>query len=79
MPWSGFTAQINCKLKAPISVGAHLIVEGELIRREGRDLRKCVIEARLISDAVGAEEAVVHATCDGLFIMNKGLAVEEKQ
>ena len=68
IPWSGFTAQINCKLCAPIEVGAELIIEGEIDRREGR---KCFIVARLVSDTA---DEVVHATCEGLFIMSKEVA-----
>ena len=66
--------QINCKLCAPIAVGAELIIEGEIERREGRGLRKCFIVARLVSDVADAADEVVHATCEGLFIMSQDVA-----
>tara|TARA_B110000208_G_scaffold14006_1_gene17055 strand:- start:104 stop:775 length:672 start_codon:yes stop_codon:yes gene_type:complete len=65
-PTSPLTPQINTKLCAPIAVGADLVIEGDIERREGR---KCFIKARLISDAADTSDAIVHCTCEGLFII----------
>jgi acyl-coenzyme A thioesterase PaaI-like protein len=70
-PWSGFTVQVNTSLQKPILVGTYLIVVGTITKVERR---KVSIEAKLI-DASGDQE-VVHATCEGLVIINKGVLPE---
>jgi len=71
VPWSGFTAQVNTCLKAPIEVGSYLKIEGIITKWEGR---KVWIHSKLIS--VGGEENegdddIVHCTAEGLVILKR--------
>jgi len=67
-PWSGFTAQVNCKLMKPIDVSSYLKVIGVVTNWQGR---KVWVHAKLVS-----EDEEVHCTCEGLVILKKESADE---
>lgn len=71
LPWSGFTVQVNTSLQKPILVGSFLVVVGTISKV---DRRKVSIQAKLVD--MSGEEEVVHATCEGLVIINKGILPE---
>ena len=89
LPWSGFTVQINTKLQKPIAVNTVLLVRASVTKIERR---KVFIEAKLIEPSIHnshddddddgeAEEddqagEIVHATGDGLVVLNKGVLPE---
>ena len=66
-PWSGFTVQINTNLCKPIAVHSILQVQAKIVNVERR---KVSVQAS-ISDPAG--EDIVHATGDGLVIINRGV------
>jgi acyl-coenzyme A thioesterase PaaI-like protein len=72
-PWSGYTVQVNTSLQTPIPVGAFLVVVGTITHVERR---KVSIEAKLMDTSRGDDEMVVHATGQGLVIVNKGVLPE---
>ena len=69
-PWTGFTAQVNTSLKRPIRVNSILMIQGKIVKREGR---KVFIEAKLVDPACTTRdgEFTVHAAGDGLVILNR--------
>eukprot|EP00590_Aulacoseira_subarctica_P006609 CAMPEP_0172436632 /NCGR_PEP_ID=MMETSP1064-20121228/71829_1 /TAXON_ID=202472 /ORGANISM="Aulacoseira subarctica , Strain CCAP 1002/5" /LENGTH=103 /DNA_ID=CAMNT_0013185049 /DNA_START=1120 /DNA_END=1431 /DNA_ORIENTATION=+ len=75
-PWSGYTVQVNTALKKPIKVNSILLIKASIVKREGA--RKVFVEAELVDpsniDGHGTElspPVVIHATADGLVILNK--------
>lgn len=72
-PWSGFTVQINTRLMKPIAVGSTMIVTASIDRVERR---KVFITAQII-DARGDSNAVEHARCEGVVVVNRGVLPTE--
>jgi acyl-coenzyme A thioesterase PaaI-like protein len=65
-PWTGFTVQINSSLKRPIPVGSVMLVKATITKVE----RRKVFAVASIEDP---REDAIHATGDGLVIVNKGV------
>jgi acyl-coenzyme A thioesterase PaaI-like protein len=65
-PWSGFTVQINTSLTKPVMVNSTLLVVAVVTKVERR---KVFIEAKLYDP----QDDSVHAECEGLVILNKGI------
>ena len=92
LPWSGFTVQINTQLKKPIKVGSTLIVQAEVTRIERRkvfvkaqivDFNQKEIDSSTGNDKDNSAstddsqwESVVHASGDGLVVLNRGVLPE---
>lgn len=66
-PWSGFTMQINTSLQKPIMVHLQLLVKGIVTKIEHC---KVFVTAELVDPA---DQEAIHATCQGLVILNKGI------
>lgn len=66
-PWTGFTVQVNTALTKPVKVNSTLLLQAEITKVERR---KVFVFAKLIDPA---ENNAVHATCEGLVILNKGI------
>ena len=75
IPWSGFTAQINTRLCKPIRVGTSLKLEGTIVQRVGRkvSIKAVLMDPSASSNDNGIETNAIHATAEGLFILNKNL------
>lgn len=65
-PWSGFTVQINTSLKKPVKVNSTLLVRATITSIERR---KVSIQAELVDPT----DDSIHATGDGLVVMNRGV------
>ena len=63
-PWSGYTVQVNTKLQAPVPIHSFVSLVAVVDRVERR---KVYVTATLSS------ETTVHATCEGLVILNRGV------
>lgn len=78
-PWSGFTVQVNTALKKPIPLGSILCVQARITNVERR---KVTVEATISnpSEETTCEdlrsEGVVHATAEGLVVLNHGVLVK---
>lgn len=73
LPWSGFTVQINSKLQRPVHVDSILLVQAEITKVERR---KVSIEA-VIKDPKDPNDDCIHATAEGLVVVNRGVLSEE--
>lgn len=76
-PWSGFTVQVNTSLKKPIRVDSVLLVKATITKVERR---KVSISAELIDPAEEANDdntGNIHATGEGLVVLNKGVLPEQ--
>ena len=73
LPWSGFTVQINSKLQRPVHVDSILLVQAEITKVERR---KVSIEA-VIKDPKDPNDKCIHATAEGLVVVNRGVLSEE--
>lgn len=73
-PWSGFTVQINTGLKKPIRVDSFLVLRATITKIERR---KVSIRAELIDPEAEEENNGVHAVCEGLVVLNRGVLEEE--
>jgi predicted thioesterase len=72
-PWSGFTVQVNTSLRQPVAVNATLLVRAEISKIERR---KVYMKAVLVDPA---NEDRVHAICDGMAVLNRGVLPLETQ
>lgn len=70
-PWTGFTVQVNTSLQKPVAIHSTLIVQATVTRTERR---KVYVNARLYDPA--NDTVVVHATCEGVVVLNKGILAE---
>jgi acyl-coenzyme A thioesterase PaaI-like protein len=68
-PWSGYTVQVNTRLQKPIPVQSYLLVQATISNMERR---KVSIQAKLI-DPLDETMDAVHATAEGLVILNHGV------
>ncbi|CAE8638296.1 unnamed protein product [Polarella glacialis] len=68
-PWCGATVQVNCKLNKPVRSGQVLLLEGKVIKQDGK---KVSVQASL-SD----EDGLVYATMEGLSIVGAKMQLEE--
>jgi acyl-coenzyme A thioesterase PaaI-like protein len=87
-PWSGFTVQVNTNLCKPIPVNSTLLVQATVTKLERRKVSvQAVIfdpieEASRNSDAVSestqlpSQPGIIHATGEGLVILNRGIIPE---
>ena len=88
LPWSGFTVQINTKLQKPIAVGSTLLVRAHVTRIERRkvsieaELVSSTIKVPSLNEEMEGEEdsqpqleegEIVHASGEGLVVLNKGV------
>mmetsp|Transcript_11681 Transcript_11681/g.18379 ORF Transcript_11681/g.18379 Transcript_11681/m.18379 type:complete len:221 (-) Transcript_11681:116-778(-) len=69
-PWSGFTVQINSSLKRPIPVGSVLLVKATITKVERR-------KVSVVASIEDPQEEAIHATGDGLVIVNRGVLPDE--
>jgi len=74
LAWSGFTVQVNTQLKKPIRVGSYLLVRARITKVERR---KVSVIAELIDPSETDDNSSIHATGEGLVILNKGVLPEE--
>lgn len=68
--WSGFTVQVNTKLKYPIKVDSVLKITCTVTRIEKN--RKVFMTAKLFDPDVDEGERI-HGECEGLVILNRGV------
>jgi acyl-coenzyme A thioesterase PaaI-like protein len=66
-PWTGFTVQVNTALRKPVLVASTLLVQAEIVRVERR---KVMVQAKLFDPD---QDNAVHATCEGVVVLNKGI------
>lgn len=72
-PWTGYTVQVNTSLRKPVSIHSVMLVEAKITSVQRR---KVTVTARLYDPA---NDNSLHATCEGLVVMNKGiLAVDDE-
>ena len=76
IPWSGFTVQVNTALKKPIPVDTYLLVKATITKVERR---KISISAELIDPSCEDQTNNLHATGEGLVILNKGVLPPEAE
>jgi hypothetical protein len=77
LPWSGYTVQLNTTLRAPVPVGSRTLRVSATIDRVVQG-RKVHVTATLLDPGQGDGDdaiapVVVHATCEGLVILNRGV------
>jgi acyl-coenzyme A thioesterase PaaI-like protein len=79
VPWSGYTVQVNTSLRAPVKVNSTLQLTATIDKVQGR---KVHVTATLVDPNSGKSQAeqddddtavVVHAACEGLVILNRGV------
>ena len=70
LPWSGFTVQVNTKLRKPVPVNSLLKVQCRIVKMERR---KVFLEATLTYPCDQLEEEVIHAQADGVVVLNRGI------
>lgn len=76
IPWSGFTVQINTNLRKPIPVHSILKIWAKIVKV---DRRKVYIEAILTDpNSLHGKEEAIHASGDGLVILNNDSAPNEE-
>jgi len=69
--WTGYTVQVNVKLQKPVPVNSVLLIEGVITKVERR---KVFVKATLCDPA---KDMAVHAECEGLVVLNKGILQTE--
>jgi hypothetical protein len=75
LPWSGYTVQLNTTLRVPVPVGSRTLRVVATIDRVVQG-RKVHVTATLLDPGKGGDAiapVVVHATCEGLVILNRGV------
>jgi acyl-CoA thioesterase FadM len=78
-PWTGFTVQVNTALKRPIRVHSVLLIVAKITKV---DRRKVSVQVTLFDPNNSSDDDVddiaVHATGEGLAIINRGVLPEEE-